>query len=278
MITIDENKCLRDGICVEICPSKVIKVRGKNPYPSAVKRAEAFCINCGQCVAVCPRGALTHKNMKPEECLPVSREALPGFEQVNLLLSSRRSVRVYKDQPVSRAVLEKLIDLTGYASSGHNDHLVNWTIVENRNAVKELASMVADWMKLTLQEDSQIARSWGLDIFLTMWERGSDLILYDAPHAILIHSKEKQPIPGGSSLCRLDCIIAGAYLELAAYSMGLGTCWAGFLIWAAKSYPAIKQFLDIPEEHEVYGALITGYPKYKYHRIPLRKKPVINWK
>jgi len=278
LITIDENKCLRDGICVQVCPAKVIKIRGKNPYPSAVKRAENFCINCGHCVVVCPKGALTHKFMKPEECSSIPREALPNSEQTGIFLSSRRSVRVYKDQPVSRVVLEKLINITSYAPSGHNDHPVNWLVVENRNEVKELASLVVEWMKLTLQEDPQAARSWGFEIFISMWKRGVDLILNDAPHVILSHAKENQPIPGGSALCQLDCIIATTYLELAAYSMGLGTCWAGFLMWAAKAYPAIKQFLGIPEGHEIYSALMTGYPKHEYHRVPLRNKPIINWK
>lgn len=278
LITVDENKCQRDGICVQVCPSKVIKIRGKNAYPSVMKRAEDFCIKCGQCVAVCPQGALTHKLMKPEECPLVPSESLLDTEQVRIFLTSRRTVRVFKEQPVSRVVLEKLINITGYAPSGHNDHPVNWTVVENRENMKELASLVVEWMKIALQEDPRAAHSWGFEIFINMWERGVDLILNDAPHVILSHAKENQPIPGGSTLCQVDCIIATTYLELAAYSMGLGTCWAGFLMWAARAYPAIKKFLNLPEGHVIYSALMTGYPKHKYCRIPLRNKPEINWR
>ena len=52
-IVIDPKKCISCGICVEVCPLKVIKP--KTPHPKIdVKR----CIFCGHCVEACPVGAV----------------------------------------------------------------------------------------------------------------------------------------------------------------------------------------------------------------------------
>jgi len=71
--------------------------------------------------------------------------------------------------------------------------------------------------------------------------------------------------------------IALTYLELAAYSLGMGACWAGFLGIAAGYFPPLVKELPIPEGHQVFGAMMIGYPKHAYHRIPSRTEARIAW-
>lgn len=80
----------------------------------------------------------------------------------------------------------------------------------------------------------------------------------------------------GNPLAPLDCHIAVTYLELAAYSINLGVCWLGFLLFA-QNYPPIKKLLNLPEGHKICGTALIGYPRFQYQRIPLRKKPVVSW-
>jgi nitroreductase len=75
-----------------------------------------------------------------------------------------------------------------------------------------------------------------------------------------------------------SCFIALTYLELAAPSLGLGTCWAGYFTAAANFYPPLQKALDLPQGHLPYGATMIGYPKYSYQRIPPRNKPEISWR
>ena len=70
-----------------------------------------------------------------------------------------------------------------------------------------------------------------------------------------------------------SCTIALTYLELAALPFGLGTCWAGFVQMAVMS-PSIQEFLNLPEGHQSFGAMMIGYPEFEYHRIPLRKMDI----
>jgi nitroreductase len=74
------------------------------------------------------------------------------------------------------------------------------------------------------------------------------------------------------------CTIALAYLELAAPSFGLGACWTGYLNLAANIWQSLKDSLKLPDGHESFGAMMIGYPKYKYQRMPLRNQAKISWR
>ena len=54
--------------------------------------------------------------------------------------------------------------------------------------------------------------------------------------------------------------------------MGLGACWVGYLMLAATQYEPLKDALGIPNDHRLYGAMVVGYPKYSYRRIPPRNQ------
>jgi len=89
---------------------------------------------------------------------------------------------------------------------------------------------------------------------------------------IITHaSKENRMAPVAAT-------IALAYLELAAPSFGLGACWAGYFNAAAASWPPLQKALTLPEDHISLGAMMVGYPKYNYHRLPPRKEPKIIWR
>lgn len=270
-LSIDHEKCKRDGICVAECPMGLIKIRGKDAFPSPVEGAGEMCANCGHCVSVCPQGALSLKTMKPEDCVPLRKDLLPGPEQAGHFLSARRSIRTYIKQPVERATLSRLIDIARYAPSGHNLQPVQWLVIENSDEVNRLAGLVIDWMRYMVQEKPELALPMHLDGIVATWDRGKDRICRNAPHIIMAHA------PESLSVAQSSCIIALTYLELAAFAMGLGACWAGYFNLAANLYPPMTKALGLPEGHQSFGSMMVGYPKYHYHRIPVRNKPVITW-
>jgi nitroreductase len=75
----------------------------------------------------------------------------------------------------------------------------------------------------------------------------------------------------------VDCAIALTYLELAAKAHGLGSCWAGLLTRAVGLYAPAAEFLNLPDSNKVYGAVMLGYPKYRYQRIPKRNDIKVKW-
>jgi nitroreductase len=185
---------------------------------------------------------------------------------------ARRSIRFYKDRVVAHDLLEELIDTARYAPTASNKQQVQWMVFENPDEVNRLASMVIDWTRLMLllMPDDIMARK--MKSRIADWDKGKDQILRGAPHLIVVHSQADLPF------AEADCVIALTYLELYAYAKRLGTCWAGYLTAAANFHEPLKQALGFPQGHKCFGAVMLGYPQYKYTRIPIRNAPAVTWR
>jgi hypothetical protein len=46
---------------------------------------------------------------------------------------------------------------------------------------------------------------------------------------------------------------------------------------AARESAELQAALGIPEGHRVLGALMAGYPKYSFNRLPPRKAAKVRW-
>lgn len=272
LFMIDQEKCKRDGICVETCPMGIIERKDDMSFPSPADDAENLCIQCGHCVAVCPHGALSLKAMTREQCPPIRKDWLLNPEQGEHFLRSRRSIRVYKDKPVDKETIAKLIGIAGFAPSGHNSQPVEWIVIYDSAEIQKLAGVIIDWMRYMLQQQPAFANFLHMDRVVDRWEKGKDPVCRKAPHVIVAHAfKDNRMAPVAAAT-------ALAYLELAAPTFGLGACWAGYFNAAATSWPPMQKSLALPEDHITFGAMMVGYPKYKYHRLPLRKEPKIIWR
>jgi nitroreductase len=123
-----------------------------------------------------------------------------------------------------------------------------------------------------LENMSEMALAQNMDRTVRHWEKGEDVILRNAPALIIAHAPEDDPIAPSSST------IALAHLELAASAMGLGTCWAGYFYVASMNFPPMLEALPLPDGHKCLGSMMVGYPKFTYHRLPLRNSPEITWR
>jgi nitroreductase len=106
---------------------------------------------------------------------------------------------------------------------------------------------------------------------LKAWEMGRDPVLRKAPALVIAYGADDDPMAQPSSM------IALTTLELAALSFGLGTCWAGFLYYAAKSSCEVATSLGLPAGHHMCGGMMIGYPEFEYSRIPARKPSRVTW-
>jgi nitroreductase len=204
-----------------------------------------------------------------EQCPEINKTINVDLQHCEQFIKSRRSIRWYKDKPVSREIIEKIIDIARYAPTGHNEQGVRWLVVDTGDKLQQLEKIGADWMRNTISRDQRMAAMF--PNILKRIEAGYHFFLRDAPVLIVAYSGESM------LLSTTDCTIALSYLDLVAKSAGLGCCWAGFFMMAANSFPALKEAISLSEAHTVHGALMVGYPKYDYQRIPLRKPSHITW-
>lgn len=270
MLTIDKEKCNQDGICVAECPMKIIDMKDEG-FPRPVRGAEKLCIDCGHCVAVCPTGALTHDHLAPEECLAVNPEWLLDGPRAEHFLRYRRSIRTYKKKPVDRELLAELIRIARYAPSGHNTQPVRWQVIHEADEVQRLSGLAVDWMRHQIETHPGMAKMMHLDLVVAAWDMGVDTISRGAPHLILANGSRDNPAAQSA------CTIALTYLDLAAPSLGLGTCWNGFFNAAAMQWEPLQQALGLEKRQVNFGAMMVGFPRFAYHRMPERKVPAIRW-
>lgn len=262
----DTEICKRCGACFAECPYQLI-IEDKEGFPKLRLAAKKTCIGCGHCVAVCPVSALTlpelpvTPELTPQLCDPLLSDLRISREQADQFLRSRRSIRTYRQKPVDEAVLTDLLGLSTFAPSAKNGQPARWIVTRTPEATRRLAEHTVDFMAINNVFPGVIKN----------WEKGIDMILHGAPHVAIAHASEDGFHPAE------DCSLAAAYLELAAHANGVGACWAGFLMEAAEGYHPLRESLGIPEGHGVYAALMLGYPKYRYARIPKRRDLKVSW-
>lgn len=272
LISIDRNICKKDGFCVLECPLAIIRQADEESSPEMIPGGDEMCLVCGHCMAVCPHGALTHMKVPVEQSPPVSSENDVTWDQAVQFLRSRRSIRNFKNKPVEKSKIQELIEIARYAPTASNAQPLTWTVFTKKEDLNKLSELTVEWMRGVMASDDKASIPVYASMIVAAWDIGLDTILRNAP-ALVIASA-----PGNSRNGMVDLTIALSYLELIAPKMGLGTCWAGLLQNALRFSEPLRECIDLPESHTNHYPMMVGYPKFRYHRMPERKKPDIIWK
>lgn len=178
------------------------------------------------------------------------------------LLRYRRSIRRYKDNPVSVEVIKEIIHESTLAPSAGNEQPWKFIIVNNNG----LLQRISDGCKKNILNRIQNNPGDYAGKYSDMLQNQSFNIFYNAQTLIIIL---------GESNCKnlqLDCTLAASYLMMSATSKGLGTCWINF----AKEItdPDLLLEIGIPKNHTIVAPIIIGYPAVEPTK-PKRKKAQI---
>ncbi len=249
LITVNQDKCIKCGLCVNECPERVLELSENGPKEICGEE----CISCGHCVAICPREAID--NIKTPLANQTSSKKFPKLspEEAENFLRSRRSIRSYKETPVPREKLIDLVNIAHFAPSGHNLQGISYTIIDNRKILDKA-------VKIVIEEFEKVNVS--IEFTKPYREKGIDTILRGASSLVLATADSN--FPRG----RENSILSLTYLELYAPTLGLGSCWAGmFERIAMKDNSPLLKLFNIPENKKITGAIMVGYPKYAYPRL-----------
>lgn len=179
-------------------------------------------------------------------------------------LYTRRSIRKYKDDPVPRELIKKLLDAAVMAPSGSNSQPWSFVVLQEKKQLKSYSDrakiMFIDFMSKypDPQDYKKILSDPDFNIF------------YNAGTLIIIYG-DKSPNAYG------DCSLAAENLMLAAHSLGLGSCWIGFSFPLFNS-PEFKRELGISENLTAVAPLIIGYPEVAPEGYTRKEPEVLVWK
>jgi ferredoxin len=116
---VDFETCIGDGICAEVCPENAIELVNEKAATAEDRVDE--CLYCGQCVAVCPTESLQMPKLEMENFRRLENRPFE-YDEFFEFLRSRRSVRVFKDRPVEREVIDKILQAASTAPMAFPPH------------------------------------------------------------------------------------------------------------------------------------------------------------
>jgi nitroreductase/ferredoxin-like protein FixX len=290
-ITVDKERCKKDGLCAMTCPLDIFVQEEKGAIPEIDETRLKRCLHCGQCVAICPHGAITHSDYPKDAVHPVRSEYLPTYDHVLELARSRRSKRLFKDMPVERDMIEKVLEAARFAPSGHNEQTTEFVVIQGKQKVREIATVTAGClarqakqyqnpiaktiMRLTLgRRTTEYLVELGPEFegLVSLFNKGTDYILCEAPTLVLFCADSI-----GGFMASINANLALHTAALAAETLGLGCFYTGFIVIASNRDKSLVRFLSLPETHQIYGGLALGYPRLKFKAWPERNPAKVTW-
>ncbi len=149
--------------------------------------------------------------------------SLPGLSlgmDVFECILSRRSIRSFKDEPVPDEALERILEAARWAPSAVNRQPWHFIVIRNRETLRRIASLA---------------------------RYGSFISQAPVAVAVVTDPSSRWHLIDGSG--------AVQNMALAAWEMGIGTCWIGSL-----DRERVKEILRVPEELHLLTVLPFGYP------------------
>lgn len=286
--TINKEKCINCGICADIC--RLARVyQFTDGHIEAVYKEK--CWECGQCIAACPKAAIEYNAAAASENTKKTSQQINDDGSLIEFFRTRRSVRIFKDEPVSKKVLEELLDCTRWIPAAQNKCDVSWVCIDSKKKIQALSGKAVE----TLQKTAKILKNPALKPLVRIvlgknkykqaadnissfenlaerYERGEDPIFYNAPVLLLTTT------PSGSYFGKENSIYAGYNLMLYAAQKGLSTCRIGYFDVAMEINRSLQD-IALGEEsgRKIWTAIVLGYSKYKFYNLVDRKLIDVSW-
>ncbi len=151
------------------------------------------------------------------------------------IVYKRRTIRRFKQKPISIEILKKLIDFARIAPAARNVQALEFIIVKNDEMCKKLFSLLKWARSLPKNERTP--------------ESGREPTAYIV---VLLNTKIKQ------SYVDYDIGAAVENILLGAINFSLGACWMGSI-----NHNKIRTLLDIPDFYKITHVISLGYPDEK---------------
>ena len=158
--------------------------------------------------------------------------------QMLSLIKTRRSVRKYKDQPISDSDLKKILEAGRWAPSGANLQPWRFIVIQDKALIKQ----IGEFCYFSLIKSRHVSEA-------------ATVIIICGDSRTMGNTWEK------------DCMIAGTNMTLMAAALEIGSCWIG-----AFNESEIKHLISVPDYLKVIALISLGYASHPVSpppRLPL---------
>ena len=257
ILGINYEKCNDCQICLTSC-SKFMQSffrRDKEQNKIVFDDPQNLCDSCGRCISRCKVDAIMYEDFDEILTIKGDQEMLITYDTLHNFMSSKRSIRGYKNKKIPREIMKKVLNTMKYAPTGSNVRTLQCTIISDDDKIKKLSEAVMDDLIVTNS-------TYGKGLKKAR-ELGVDRIFHKAPHVMIIHSNNYGD--------KLNATIALTYGMFSAQSLGLASCWIGLARGVLEKSKQIREDI-IGIDGVVWGVIILGYPNksQKYYRLPSR--------
>ncbi len=262
MIESNKDKCIKCYKCIAICPFTVL-AEDEGGVPES--REGKICLKCMHCAATCPVDALTFDGKDAIIDRPVHKlpESFSGDLKNHIM--QMRSYRHFKDQPVDKQIIKDVLDAARWTPSAKNQQPTKFIVVSSKDILKQMMDAIIEYVKET---------GISPEVVTEYEEEGNNVVMGEAHTILIAYARDNAINPPG------DTYIKMTNIELLFQSMGIGTCWGGYLTRFLNVVPKIKEILpELPDGNSFYASFMLGYPENEeYIHIPTRLKDAdIRW-
>ncbi len=286
-ININPETCIGCGLCASVCSKKILKMNHKRV--EVVEYADWSCCQCGLCMSICPTRSILIEGLNYNDFVTLPENEV-SFTNLEKMLSSRRSIRSFRDRGIEREVLNKVIIASAMSPIGALPINVQVMILDEKKHLDELyRDTVRCWNKMMQSMKNPIyriisRRIAGANQYHALTHHalpsariccenannGKNVFTFNAPAVMIFHGSKL-------SVCVVEnCWLAASYATIAAHSLGLGSIFSGMIPPIVNMNKEVKRKLGIPDENNIYSCLLLGYPAVEFKRkIPRKHKEVM---
>ena len=178
-------------------------------------------------------------------------------ETIKTILN-RRSVRKYKAVQFSQADLDLILKAGLYAPSARNTQAWHLTVIRSPEVIAELTGQVkAATLRMPVNHYKEMVSSPGYAVG------------FDAPTFIIVSVD-----PAESRAPEADAALVLGNMFLAAYALGLDSCWINQLniLSGEAGFRAYTGKLGVPSGHRIYGCAALGFAEKRREHAPARRE------
>jgi len=306
LLMLDENKkprsndrydafrCITCQNCYAACPEKAITIEGDYRVASGFWRnADLY------------PGTKT----LPDPLLKGDEVPFASYEneltETERVIYTRRSNRLYKKKPVPRELVHRVLEAGRFAPSAGNNQPWKFIAITDPAVIEEIDQickkkirflpslcMPHAWLNKEVPGDRLAKPKWWQKAIYTYFTKkrpgdcdqrvvgGVNAVSSDpeyrtffrAPVLIILLVDERAI--GGTDL---DMGISGATMDLAAHSLGLGTCWVSLVRGVAYDKEYMREKLGVRYPFKILTSLVLGYPAGQVDNVVKREPPRVEW-